>query len=111
MSPISNENREIARRAREVCTCAERMFTWFSDSTRVTSYSRDLRSSASTWISTRNREDRVGAHATSLTRSSPSGTTFMFAQSLRCTEIPEPRVTKPTISSGGTGVQHRAIFT
>ena len=49
----------------EVCTLAARMLTWFSDSTRVTSESRDLRSSASTWISTRNTLDWVGAQSTS----------------------------------------------
>ena len=34
-----------------------------------------------------------------------------LVQSRRCTEIPSPRVTKPRISSPGTGVQHRASFT
>ena len=34
----------------------------------------------------------------------------MLAQSPRCTETPAPRVTKPMISSPGTGVQHRASF-
>ena len=32
-------------------------------------------------------------------------------QAAWCTETPEPRVMKPTISSPGTGVQHRASFT
>ena len=30
-----------------------------------------------------------------------------LAQSVRCTDTPRPRVTKPMISSPGTGVQHR----
>ena len=36
---------------------------------------------------------------------------FTFVQSARCTETPLPRVTKPTISSPGTGVQHFASLT
>lgn len=52
-SPISKTNRLIATRSRVVFTEAERMFTWFSERTRVTSESSDLRSSASIWISTR----------------------------------------------------------
>lgn len=34
-----------------------------------------------------------------------------FLQSARCTETPAPRVTKPTMSSPGTGVQHFASLT
>ena len=33
----------------------------------------------------------------------------MFGQSRRCTVTPRARVTKPTIGSGGTGLQHLAI--
>ena len=34
-----------------------------------------------------------------------------LVQSVRCTETPLPRVTKPMIGSPGTGVQHRASLT
>ena len=34
-----------------------------------------------------------------------------FVQSRRCTETPLPRVTKPRMSSPGTGVQQRASLT
>ena len=48
------------------------------------------------------------SHSTSMTRSLwPVDSDTAFAQSARCTDTPRPRVTKPTISSPGTGVQHR----
>ena len=34
-----------------------------------------------------------------------------LVQALRCTDTPPPRVTKPRMSSPGTGVQHRASLT
>ena len=45
------------------------MLTCWSDSTRVTSESSRDRSSASTWIATRNTDDADGAHSTSTIRS------------------------------------------
>ena len=53
-SAISKVNLETATRSRVVDTFAARMFTWLSERTRVTSDSSRLRSSASTWIWTRN---------------------------------------------------------
>ena len=60
----------MATRSREVCTDADRMLTCWSDSTRVTSESSRLRSSASTWSC--DEEDAaptMGAHSTSISRS------------------------------------------
>src|SRR6476620_2074256 len=110
-SPISKANFEMATRSLDVCTDAARMLTWFSDKILVTSESNDLRSNASTWISTRKTLDWVGAHSTSTIRSGWSIRPETLVQSVRCTDTPEPRVTKPRIGSGGTGVQHRASFT
>ena len=59
-SPISNVNRLTATRSRVVVTDADRMFTCWSDSTRVTSDSSRGRSSASTWIATRKTESSRG---------------------------------------------------
>src|SRR5258708_6382039 len=42
-----------------------------------------------------------------MTRSAWSRRLTALAQSVRCTETPRPRVTKPMISSPGTGVQQR----
>ena len=53
----------------------------------------------------------VGAHSTSINRSGSSRSDFTFVQSARCTDTPLPRVTNPTISSPGTGVQHFASLT
>jgi hypothetical protein len=62
-------NRLTATRSRVVVTVALRMFTRSSDSTRVTSASSLCRSSASTWMATRNVEADVGFQLTSTTRS------------------------------------------
>ena len=86
------------------------MFTCWSDSARVMSDSSRLRSSASTWICTRNELGAVGAHSTSTSRSGVGRRLPAFTQSVRCTETPEPWVTKPRIWSPGTGVQHFASF-
>ena len=107
-SAISKTKRDTATRSRLVETVADRMFTWWSDSTRVTSESSRDRSIASTWIWTRNRAVVPESHSTSRIRSGWDRRAAMFAQSARCTETPSPRVTKPTISSPGTGVQHLA---
>ena len=87
------------------------MFTWCSLSTRVMSLSRPERSSASTWMCTRKTLLVVGAHDTSIMRSESPIRERTLVQSERWTETPLPRVTKPTISSPGTGVQHLASFT
>ena len=87
------------------------MLTCWSDSARVMSDSSRLRSSASTWIATRKELFAVGAQ---LDLDQPLGLARRFAaltQSVRCTETPEPWVTKPMISSPGTGVQHLASLT
>ena len=65
-SAISKEKRDTATRSRVVVTVALRMFTCASDRTRVTSDSRRVRSSASTWMFTRNSEPCVGAQSTFL---------------------------------------------
>ena len=43
----------------------------------------------------------VGAHSTSMIRSGCAGSESTLTQSLRCTETPLPRVTKPMIGSPG----------
>ena len=55
-SPISKENREIATRSLRRRTDADRMLTFSSASTLVMSDSSRCRSSASTWIATRNTD-------------------------------------------------------
>ena len=52
-----------------------------------------------------------GAHSTGTSRSEWVRSSAALVQSPRCTEAPPPLVTKPRISSGGTGVQHLASFT
>ncbi len=78
---------------------------------RVMSESSRARSSASTWMATRNIDCAVGAHSTSTSRSGCDLRLEAFVQSARCTETPAPRVTKPRIASPGTGVQHLASLT
>ena len=85
----------------------ERMFTWFSESTPATSRSRRDRSSASTSTDTTNVAGWSWSHSTSMKRWVCAESASAFAQSVRCTDTPRPRVTKPMISSPGTGVQHR----
>ena len=87
------------------------MFTWASESAIVMSESSRARSSASTWMLTRNIDWPVGAHSTSCSRSGWLSRLAALVQSLRCTETPPPLVTKPRMSSGGTGVQHLASLT
>src|SRR3954466_10115399 len=101
----------MATRSLVVVTEADRMFTCWSESTRVTSDNSRDRSSASTWMATRNTEDADGAHSTSTIRSGCAVSDTAFTQSARCTDTPLPRVTKPTMLSPGTGVQQRASFT
>src|SRR4051812_47697825 len=87
-SPISKANFDMATLSLDVCTEAARILTWFSDRIRVTSDNRDLRSSASTWISTRKTLDWVGAHSTSTILSGWSRSPETLVQSVRCTETP-----------------------
>ena len=70
-----------------------------------------LRSSASTWMATRKELFDVGAQVTSTSRSCSVRRFAALTQSVRCTETPAPRVTKPRMPSPGTGVQHLASFT
>ena len=53
----------------------------------------------------------VGAHSTSMIFSGWESSESALVQSRRCTDTPLPRVTKPRMSSPGTGVQHRASLT
>ncbi len=79
-----------------------------SEMARVMSDSRPVRSSASTWMATRNSESSVGDQRTSTSRSgSESSRWRRLMQSERWTDTPWPRVTNPVISSPGTGVQQR----
>src|SRR5699024_7689735 len=98
-----------ATRSRRVLTFADKILTWCSASTAVRSESNCFLSNAKTTMSTVNDDSEVGAHSTSIKRSG-SGVFTTFGQSLRCTEIPEPRVTNPMMLSGGTGAQQRANF-
>ena len=111
-SAISKVKRENAIRSRVVLTDADRMFTWVSESARVTSDSSRDRSRASTCTLTRNMLEALGAQLTGTSRSgSWCSRARRFTQSCRCTETPLPRVTKPLIASPGTGVQHFASLT
>ena len=70
------------------------------------------RSSASTWICTRKMLFEVGAHSTSIIRSgSCSSDCTLCAVRAVHRDAAAPRVTKPTIGSPGTGVQHFASLT
>ena len=91
---------------------ADRMLTCWSDSTRVTSESSRVRSSASTWICDEEHDCWRGRP---LDLDEPLGllraATRRWCSRARCTETPLPRVTKPMIGSPGTGVQHLASLT
>lgn len=111
-SAISKVNLENAVLSLAVVTEACKIFTALSDKAFVTSESSRARSSASTWILTRNTELTPGLQRTSINLSpwfNRRSDTLM--QSSRCTETPLPLVIKPVIWSPGTGVQHRANFT
>ena len=59
-------------------------------------------------------EDRLRTSAPTRPRSIRSGWASRdsaLVQSVRCTDTPLPRVTKPMIGSPGTGVQHLASLT
>jgi len=84
---------------------------WCSPITLVTSERMPARSSPSACRATRNELSAVGAHATSTSRSGWDRSACAFVQSLRWTDTPLSRVTKPMISSPGTGRQQRASFT
>jgi hypothetical protein len=56
-----------------------------------------------TWMATRNELLAVGAQDTGTSRSDSARRLSALAQLVRCTETPEPLVTKPRISSPGTG--------
>src|SRR5215468_860955 len=83
------------------------MLTCCSEIDLVISDKSPVLSSASTWIAARNRELSRGAQCTVTMRSGSDSTRCaMLTQPVRCTDTPLPLVTKPTISSPGTGVQH-----
>src|SRR6202035_5603083 len=106
-SPISNVNLLRATRSLVVWTDALRMLTCWSDRTRVTSDRSLVRSRASTWMATRKTEASLGAQWTGTMRSIwVSDRCSRLTQLARWTETPWPWVTKPWISSPGTGVQH-----
>ena len=52
-------------RSRFVVEVADRMFTWWSERTRVTSDSKRALSRASTWMLTRNTDSALGLQVTS----------------------------------------------
>ena len=95
-------------RSGSVWVLALTMLRWCSDTTLVTSVSSRDRSMATTsMVATKTPDDRW-SHSTSMRRSRDRlASDAALAQSARCTDTPRPRVTNPTISSPGTGVQHR----
>src|ERR1700683_1072593 len=106
-SPISNVNLLRATRSRLVLTVADRMLTCCSDMALVTSDSKPVRSSASTWIAARNLELSLGDQCTETTRSGCDWTRGRTLTHLvGCPDTPLPLVTKPVMLSPGTGVQH-----
>ncbi len=71
-----------------------------------------VRSSASTWIATRNTDADDGAHSTSTIRSgSAASERRRWCSRCGAPRRRSPRVTKPRIASPGTGVQQRASLT
>ena len=85
------------------------IFTLASERTVETSPSSLVRSNAFTSIDATKVPPRLSSHSTSINRfACPEAKATPLAQSLRWMETPLPRVTKPIISSGGTGVQHLA---
>ncbi len=106
-SPSSNSKRIFETRSEPVCDVELRMLTWPSDRARATSESRRGRSRAFTSMAATNIPECSVSHSTSITRSScPVESDTALAQSARCTDTPRPRVTNPSSSSPGTGVQH-----
>ena len=85
------------------------MSTPMSPRAAVTSRSSRGRSSASICTQTGKVPVCWTPHSTSTMRSAPRAP--MLVQSARCTETPRPTVTKPTMSSPGTGAQQRASRT
>ena len=85
------------------------MDTFCSLIVRVISESRPWRSRASICtVTVKTAPEESLAHSTSMRRSGSSLSFAAFVQSVRWTLTPPPRVTKPKISSPGTGVQHLA---
>ena len=86
------------------------MLTWWSDRALATSRSSRERSRATTSTPARNTApERSPSQSTSIRRVAWSLISdTALAQSARCTLTPRPRVTKPMISSPGTGVQQLA---
>ena len=87
----------------------EIIFTLAADRTVETSPRSLVLSNAFTSIAAVKVPPLLSSHSTSISRFAwPVARATPFAQSLRCIETPLPLVTKPIISSGGTGVQHLA---
>src|ERR1700733_4328043 len=106
-SPISKVKRLRATRSLGVWTLALGMLTCWSERSLVTSLSGLVVSGASTWMATRKTEASLGAQWTGTMRSSwVPDRCSRLTQLARWTETPWPWVTKPWISSPGTGVQH-----
>src|SRR6185437_104502 len=78
----------------------------------VMSRSSPWRSTATTSTSAKNgASSPVLPQSAGIRRSRCAGSRWVtFSQSCRCTITPRVRVTKPTIGSGGTGLQHLAII-
>ena len=107
-SPSSKSKRIFEMRSLPVFDVHVRMLTCWSDSVLATSDSSRARSSAFTSIDATNMPVMSVSHSTSISRSPlPPASDTALAQSARCTDTPRPRVTKPMISSPGTGVQQR----
>ncbi len=97
-SPISKVNRETATRSRVVVTVADRMLTCASERTRVTSDSRRVRSSASTWMATRNSEPGIVV----------KGVTDVWVKLARCcTPVPGDEVVGFVTRGRGVSVHRR----
>lgn len=91
------------------CVWAAVTFTFSRENTSVTSRSRPWRSIASSTTSTGNTSSRAAPHSAAIRRSgSRSCSRAALAQLRRWIVTPLPRVTKPTIRSGGAGLQQRA---
>ena len=121
---VREQRVEVAtgRRARSRSACLEmrsvpvwvlqaRMLTWCVGQRRATR--RAAGGTGRGPCTSIDADERAGAgrssHSTSISRSRLAGrrATRRWRSRLRCTDTPRPRVTKPMISSPGTGVQQR----
>lgn len=99
----------ISASPRDVSVFTPTTFSFSRANTSEMSRSRPWRSSASTETSTGNTASCASPQVTSISRSGERrDRACALAQWARWIDTPLPRVTKPTISSGGTGRQQRA---